>query len=266
MTTEEKIVEMLTTNTGQHFLDSGGAYGRNWERNQGRNFAAEPAATLEVLGHGNGDTEILVSLSTYHFLVERLEYDEEMDERFQRFLARPSREDTYWPQDVEDFVERLKQKGIWDVSDSFSVNTYNGEDLVDQTLQYYQVDTDNEVYIFLQVHGGCGVRGGYTRPTVFRGMDEWPLADNAEATIQAIRPEPSPDQQQLPATWPETGQPPYWRTDDGYHWYEEGSTAGKELQTYPTTEDPELRGTGYIYLDEEGGAYCPLTGWKLDAY
>ena len=29
---------MLTENTGKHMLDSGGAYGRHWERNQKKSF------------------------------------------------------------------------------------------------------------------------------------------------------------------------------------------------------------------------------------
>ena len=32
--TEKMVFELITENTGQHFLDSGGAYGRHWERNQ----------------------------------------------------------------------------------------------------------------------------------------------------------------------------------------------------------------------------------------
>ena len=36
MRTKEIIYGMLIENTGTHFLDSGGAYGRAWERNQGK--------------------------------------------------------------------------------------------------------------------------------------------------------------------------------------------------------------------------------------
>ena len=32
--TKEVIYQMLIESTGQHMLDSGGAYGRHWERNQ----------------------------------------------------------------------------------------------------------------------------------------------------------------------------------------------------------------------------------------
>ena len=31
---KKKVIEMLQENTGRHMLDSGGAYGRHWERNQ----------------------------------------------------------------------------------------------------------------------------------------------------------------------------------------------------------------------------------------
>ena len=45
--TEQKIIEQLTANTGTHFLDSGGAYGRNWQNNQLRDFNSEKATTLK---------------------------------------------------------------------------------------------------------------------------------------------------------------------------------------------------------------------------
>ena len=32
--TQQAIFEMLTENTGKHFLDSGGDNGRHWQRNQ----------------------------------------------------------------------------------------------------------------------------------------------------------------------------------------------------------------------------------------
>ena len=46
--TADVIISMLKENTGAHFLDSGGAYGRNWERNQARDFESEPACRVDV--------------------------------------------------------------------------------------------------------------------------------------------------------------------------------------------------------------------------
>ena len=56
--TDEVIVAMLTENTGRHFLDSGGAYGRNWERNSGKtvaDFKSKPSATLEIWRGGDDE-------------------------------------------------------------------------------------------------------------------------------------------------------------------------------------------------------------------
>ena len=43
---ENVIIEMLKENTGEHFLDSGGAYGRHWEKNQDKNFKDVPVIML----------------------------------------------------------------------------------------------------------------------------------------------------------------------------------------------------------------------------
>jgi hypothetical protein len=51
MNIENVIASMMTENTGTHMLDSGGAYGRHWQRNKGLTVDAlkeMPSATLEV--------------------------------------------------------------------------------------------------------------------------------------------------------------------------------------------------------------------------
>ena len=45
--TERKLTAMLQENTGRSMLDSGDAYGRNWQRNQTRDFRKESATVLE---------------------------------------------------------------------------------------------------------------------------------------------------------------------------------------------------------------------------
>jgi len=81
--TEEKLSEMLKENTGRHFLDSGGAYGRNWERNQSREFESEPAAkvTFEICTWGDDKKphlETNVVFNVYHWLKGRLTWDEDL--------------------------------------------------------------------------------------------------------------------------------------------------------------------------------------------
>jgi hypothetical protein len=76
-TTEYEIAKMLIENTGRHFLDSGGAYGRSWERNQALPFLARPATTLSFR---RGELDI--THNVYHWLAERLDYDAKLNELF----------------------------------------------------------------------------------------------------------------------------------------------------------------------------------------
>ena len=106
---------------------------------------------------------------------------------------------------MENFLKYLSKKGIkiaggpYSEGEPWTENTYNGECILSQTLQYISCTIDNECIIILQVHGGCDVRGGYTEPRVFDGGDEFLIYN--DATIGCVRCGAS------------------WFTDDGYHWY-----------------------------------------------
>lgn len=184
--TDRVLHAMFTENTGRHFLDSGGAYGRDWEREQKRDamltaagidplaFRVDrPDATL-TLTH---DWEPEVSIDTFHYLRERLEYAPEYDDAFRDGWD----EDSTYRDEVLRLLDAL---GVAGTDDVFGVNTYNYESALDKVLQfdvfvlddyveYGGVEWEPDVYVVLQVHGGCDVRGGYTAPRVFRvtGME-----------------------------------------------------------------------------------------------
>jgi hypothetical protein len=175
MDTNEVLQAMMTENTGRHMLDSGGAYGRNWERNQGIDFEDEPEATW------NGGPTVNV----YHWLKERVSYAPVMDRLFHIFSADS---DESWYQDMQGFAEAMsddKYEGVW------GYNTYNGECLLSQTLQWTAFTHDSEYYILLQVHGGADVRGGYTAPRVFQ-VDYGFGHDVADAEIYCNSGKPIP--------------------------------------------------------------------------
>ena len=89
----------------------------------------------------------------------------------------------------------------------FITNTYNGEDLLSQVLQYHyatitegpdceQAETetiqsllaseiDGRAFVLLAIHGGCDVRGGYTRPRFFWITDDDGISifDNARCSL-----------------------------------------------------------------------------------
>jgi len=163
--TEQVIFDMLTENTGTHFLDSGGDDGRMWQRNAKKtldDFRSEPYATIDPK---YGD----VSISAFHYLTERLEFAQGMTEQFEVF-AKQYKDDS-WREVMSLFVgffgiDEQDRDSIEDQTWEF--NTYNFDRfMVSQTLQGRFFSLGQTEYLLLQIHGGADVRGGYTAPKVF---------------------------------------------------------------------------------------------------
>lgn len=231
-TTEEVVVEMLTENTGRHMLDSGGAYGRSWERNQGRDFASEPAVVVEATPWG-----VDVTVNLYHWLVDTLDYEPELDRRWLEFATTGERKREPWHTCMEEFFEML-QGGEAEVDEEFpetadgwedfrasidhnpwtgedwrsesrwSENTYNHDSMLSQVIQYTMLGD----LVFLEVHGGADVRGGYTKPRIFRAYEEWPSFIDAGRRVTLYC-----DAERCIGDEP--GQNTHWETDDAYNFY-----------------------------------------------
>lgn len=174
--TEEVIVEMLTENTGRALCDSGGAYGRNWERNQGDKFANDKPISVEF-GCYDGSLEVMCTVSLYHWMLHNLEFDAEMQARLDAYTdEQPS--NTSWFQIAEEFAEQEQARANdenCETNRDFPrcINTYNDPDHWDlsQVLQFHSLCLDDyheTTHLIVQVHGGCDVRGGYTAPKCFR--------------------------------------------------------------------------------------------------
>lgn len=189
--TDVALAEMVTASTGRHVLDSGGAYGRHWELNRraaemtaaafGLEGDRTAAAVLDRLLREPADLDLRygwveITLDVWHWLRDRVEYLPEADERWVAWATTGDREDDHWLACAERFVAELE----W-ADDVQTVNTYNGEDWLSQTLQWVSwSQSDDEVtttgalllggedYVLMQVHNGADVRGGYTRPYLFR--------------------------------------------------------------------------------------------------
>lgn len=247
-TTEQVVFELLTENTGRHSLDSGGAYGRAWERNQSKtleDFKAEPEARWD--GYG-------VTLSVFHFLSTVLDYDAEADAAFQAWCE--DREDTHYMEDMEEYAEFMGGRAN-------TVNSYNGEDLLSQTIQYTAFipdeanpngdcwwDTD-EAIILLQVHGGCDVRGGYTRPRAFRnGSWDRTILDNARCSVSCEGQDPPQQGEDL---FGEDHGRTYhsWSMYNGY-----GFDANNDEDEFPSD----------MPLGPDGEPICPMCSAKLGVY
>lgn len=167
------IYDMLTESTGTHMLDSGGAAGRHWQRNQKRrfiDFRDEPEATL-ILEPKGYDAEI----SVFHFLTagaldlrgEPLELDDLAVEF--NALGCDVWNGDYYGTSAEQ-CEWLDRRGFKAINDGW--NTYNWDSILSQTLQGTTLENRNgDRYELLQIHNGCDVRGGYTDARLFRSSE-----------------------------------------------------------------------------------------------
>lgn len=278
-TTESVLVAMIAENTGRHVLDSGGAYGRAWERNQGRDFASEPEAYLDgVALEDRGDCWPMLSL--YHFLTQRLEYDAETDREFHEFAESLDWQREPWHECLAAWAE---SKGLIFASQG---NSYNEENYLDQDFQWTALatqeekDTERELFdadtlFAIKTHNGCDIRGGYSAPRIFR-TNLLMLMDMSRATI-ACKGREREQREQLPGL--EDDGPVYhvWDIEHGdvtemavagHQWLDE-RTLSRDAEpfvnvrslpdgweTVPT--DPQ----GIIYRSDSAW-HCPRCGAEL---
>ena len=166
-TIQHQIFEMLTENTGKHFLDSGGDDNRQWQKNRKKGIEAmknEPEVVAELY---KNEIEY-VTVSTFHFLNDILDRDNISDQINEWILENG----LHWVtnervDDLQDMVLRAyNHSRIEHLSESH--NTYNYENNLDHVLQFRTFTYDGEVYVLLQVHLGADVRGGYSKMRCFR--------------------------------------------------------------------------------------------------
>lgn len=269
ISTEEVIAGMLRENTGRAICDSGGepkydgdgnyigseyGYGRNHERNQTRDFESEPEATL-CFRYG-----IEFTHNVYHWLKERVEFDTEMQERYDAWVEENSEEFDPHLADMQEFVANLDGwvGGLYGDGDPIVVNTYNHESLLSQTLQYVLFTYDDTTYVLLQIHGGCDVRGGYTAPKVFRLVDDGSnILCDGDGSIYCVGERSTHEDEHC------------WSTDDGYHFYWGGDWTRKDVEDLQDYEQIKIDSAdeweeGKLCVLPDGTGLCPLCGSLLE--
>jgi len=212
--TEAKIAEMLQESTGTNFLDSGGAYGRHWQTNRTiKDFRNRLNPTVEIHApktytyegkRQNAIAEIIIEYDVFHYLTSMLELTEtakKLQKRFEKFAEQTENKNEAWLCIMEDFLEKLHTE--YDEEYYGTTNTYNYENILSQVLQYGMIEIHGDKYILLQIHNGCDVRGGYTKPQFF-------LVPDNDAFIMA--------QNDLNVSC-KCGYCNASSDDGGYHWY-----------------------------------------------
>jgi hypothetical protein len=181
--TAERIYELLTENTGTHFLDSGMSEGRHWQQNQKHTieeWLARPNAILET-EYGTYPT-----LDLFHFLNDRLTLTEKarnLQNDFMEWIEADLERSPYSIQDMEEWANQWHDNRT-DYGNAQISNSYNWENYLSQTIQYLNFEHEGQSFVLLQVHGGADVRGGYTHPQVFEATNSYWAHDMTGATIQ----------------------------------------------------------------------------------
>lgn len=192
---ERLVYKMLTTNTGVHMMDSGGADGRGWQRNQKKtlaDFKNEPSvAPFDEweLKDIKDSSDLSPTVSLFHHLVNSLELDDTC-KAFNRLKCADWDSEQAYGLSLRG--ERFLADNDLVVGDTW--NSYNGECNLSQTVQGANVtrsaDTSNfefPEYILLQVHNGADVRGGYTDAKLFKvGYDYFDVNPTVYGTIDGV--------------------------------------------------------------------------------
>lgn len=174
--TERTLVKMFRENTGASILDSGGAYGRGWQRALKRDFSKRVPATYTArtyectYGKDSGKTclDLCIDIDLFTYLASRLEYDRAMTRQFEKFASLPANESKYDLELMEEFPKWISDKRDECVNNVWCENTCNLDNMLSGVIQFVHFDMAGDEYVLLQIHGGCDYRGGYSHPKVFR--------------------------------------------------------------------------------------------------
>lgn len=179
----EIIKNMMCENTGKNLLDSGDIYGRHYEENQ--NGIMTGPQKVDFWTDGEKETELNPIVPLYDFLTYSLEIDEEANiynNRFYNYIGAHDL-DPYGVYDIEETIKVIGEESGY--SKMEMINTYNYESVLSQVIQFILFsDGYDNVYICLQIHNGCDVRGGYTLPKIFYVQDpEYFITGTTDARI-----------------------------------------------------------------------------------
>ena len=176
---KELVYNMLTENTGKHFLDSGGTDGRMWQRNQKKTIEDFENEEEELYQFDEKCKDIYRNVSVFHYLTNNLEIDD-ICEEFNRIQD----ESDNWDSDGDvygvskeawEYLNNLtevdcKEGSVQylDLEVSRTWNTYNEGSDLSQILQGANLTINDEEYVLIQIHNGADVRGGYTDAKLFK--------------------------------------------------------------------------------------------------
>lgn len=180
----EVIRNMMCEDTGRNLLDSGDTYGRHYEENKKNGIMTGPQK-VNFWTDDKKETELIPIIPLYDFLTYSLEIDEEANiynNRFYNYIDAHDL-DPYSVVDIEDTIKVIGECSGY--ADLEIINTYNYGSHLSQGIHFILFsDGFDNIYVCLQIHNGCDVRGGYTLPKIFYVKDpEYFITGTTDARI-----------------------------------------------------------------------------------
>lgn len=194
MTTETKETNLQTFlrycryNSGSHFLDSGGAYGRHHEKPAIAEKCPEVVCEARSFDYkGERRVDVTATIETGHFLAGKLNIDREMQAQFEEWAAD---RDESWYESAQVFCEE-----VLNLTKAASDNVYNHEQDLSQVYQWFIYQSegasrdwiyDSDALTVVFIHTGCDVRGGYSAPLFCRSNGEYAVPVDHCAEFYAV--------------------------------------------------------------------------------
>lgn len=262
-------LDVATESTGSHFLDSGGAYGRHWERNKVRFADADPTtfpagvnavrvdlyATKDYKWEGNKQIDlgtktidVCLSYNTVCWLDECSTINQPLTQGLRHYIG--THEDLDESDAIHKWLDAVCEPGCDRIHD----NTYNSENLLSQDLIIHAGEVcQNGAHNLGQIavvmlHQGCDVRGGYGSPIVVEPKEDvydlWGprTVVCAPEYVAAVEPDPMlPGMDAVPVT---PVQGPQWYCDLGSSTWRDESWPRREsvldLEQYDVADYDDL--------------------------
>lgn len=169
--TKKMILAQLQENTGRALCDSGGAYGRHWERNQGKTWddlAFGEKLEAYVYTHGERpQLELCLVVSLASYMENNLTYNANLQEEYDVFCEG---KDEYAMRLMESFA--ATQGNMSPIS-----YTYNDDNCLSQDIQYITFEYGGEECALVQSHNGCDARSGLGSPKAYNLRGDHYLGD-----------------------------------------------------------------------------------------
>jgi len=197
--TQSVLHDMFTENTGMSMMDSGGDGNRHWQRNQ----EVVDFREREPFTYSFDGSYLEITKDLFWHLNDALEYDPLGTTKFERWVK--GDEDRLNDLGgVEEYVTGYDNKHKF-TQEVNSGNSYNDENLLNQVFQYVL----DRPQVYIAIHGGCDVRGGYTDYKAFEYEEDY-LFDWCRASLSCgcgdLR---------------EMTDGSVYTDDSGAHWYED---------------------------------------------